>query len=136
MNRSLLLNKRLWMISGVLAVLKALFASMSHPQTMGRRRAALAIALLASAFAAASPAAALAPDFRDFALSKTTLDLQGRVNALDKRLNKSGVKRLLAETNRDAVHNGARPAPSTTYRPAASGTASSRTTRARRRTAR
>lgn len=70
-------------------------------------RVALAIALVVSGLAAtASPAASQTPDFKDFALSKTTLDLQGRVNALDKRLSKSGVQRLLAEANRDAVHNG------------------------------
>jgi hypothetical protein len=80
---------------------------MSLFQTMSRTGAALAIGLLATAFAAvAGPAAAQAPDLRDFALRKTNLDLQSRVNALDKRLSKSGVQRLLSEANRDAVHNG------------------------------
>jgi hypothetical protein len=81
---------------------------MSHSQTIFRGRAALAIAVLAAAFAAAAgPAAAQAPDSRDFALRKTNLDLQSRVNALDKLLDKSGVQQLLAKANRDAAHNGA-----------------------------
>ncbi len=80
---------------------------MNQLHTTGRRRAAPAIALLALTLAvSASPAIAQKPDFNDFALSKTTLDLQGRVDELDKRLQKSGVQRLLAEANREAVHNG------------------------------
>jgi hypothetical protein len=55
---------------------------------------------------AAGPAAAQAPSLEDFALRKSSVDLQARVDALDKRLAKSGVQRLLAEANRDAVHNG------------------------------
>jgi hypothetical protein len=55
---------------------------------------------------AAGPASAQAPSPEDFALRKSTADLQQRVDALDRRLAKSGVQRLLAEANRDAVHNG------------------------------
>jgi hypothetical protein len=80
---------------------------MNKLHMMRRRRAAPAFALLALTLAvSASPASAQKPDFTDFALSKTTVDLQGRVDELDKRLQKSGVQRLLAEANREAVHNG------------------------------
>jgi hypothetical protein len=80
---------------------------MNHIQTTRMARAALAIVLLACGLAAeASPAAAQSPDPLDFALTRSSVDFQGRVNALDERLQKSGVQRLLAEANRDAVHNG------------------------------
>jgi hypothetical protein len=53
-----------------------------------------------------SEAGAQAPTREDFKLRQTTLDLPARVNALDARLAKSGVQRLLAAANRPAVENG------------------------------
>jgi hypothetical protein len=53
---------------------------MNHLLTTWRKRAVPAIALVLSGFAAvASAAAAQAPDFNDFAPSKTSFDLHGRV---------------------------------------------------------
>jgi hypothetical protein len=63
----------------------------------------LAIGLLTST---AAQAGAQAPTRGDFKLRQTALDLQARVDALDARLSKSGVQRLLAEANRTAVANG------------------------------
>jgi hypothetical protein len=71
-----------------------------------RTGAAFAAALVTALLVAASPAAAQAPSLEDFTLRRSTVDLQARVDALDQRLAKSGVQRLLAEGNRDAVHNG------------------------------
>jgi hypothetical protein len=64
------------------------------------------VALVAALLATAAPGAAQAPAPGDFALRKSNADLQARVDALDARLAKSGVQRLLAEANRNAVHNG------------------------------
>lgn len=71
------------------------------------RIASIVLTVMFAAAAAAAPAVGQAPNTSDFVLRKSTLDLQARVNALDERLQKSGVQRLLAEANRDAVHNGA-----------------------------
>jgi hypothetical protein len=64
-----------------------------------------AVALLG--LAAAPAAGAQAPSLDDFRLRETSVDLQARVDALDKELRKSGVQQLLAEANRTAVPNGA-----------------------------
>ena len=59
-----------------------------------------------AALPATAPASAQAPSLADFKLRQTELDLQARVNALDRRLITSGVEPLLAEANRTAVANG------------------------------
>jgi hypothetical protein len=61
---------------------------------------------IAVSLCAAGTAAAQAPSLDDFELSRTTLDLRSRVDALAGRLQKSDVARVLGEANRPMTENG------------------------------